>query len=199
MAIRSTRSSINFWMRIALTRRNRRTPHADIVTTQVRGMLRASVRRHRSHLERSLRLALNWKLMDLATATSRCGRLKGVPRFAAPEVEPLPEKRRRRGRSPPTRSRGFSHPCCSPPPGAPDHGIPAGGPRGPADLRSRQGSDAGQGPRVGRGLNGREVGLTAAGRAAGRTDRRRSRRCPGTARAGHPRRARGASGRRSPA
>jgi hypothetical protein len=31
MAIRSTRSSINFWMRIALTQRNRRTPHADIV------------------------------------------------------------------------------------------------------------------------------------------------------------------------
>jgi hypothetical protein len=47
MAIRSTRSSINFWMRIALTQRNRRTPHADIVTTRVRGMLRASVRRHR--------------------------------------------------------------------------------------------------------------------------------------------------------
>ena len=46
MAIRSTRSSINFWMRIALTQRNRRTPHADIVTTRVRGMLCASVRRH---------------------------------------------------------------------------------------------------------------------------------------------------------
>ncbi len=31
MAIRSTRSSINFWLRIALTQRNRRTPHADVV------------------------------------------------------------------------------------------------------------------------------------------------------------------------
>ncbi len=30
-------------MRIALTQRNRRTPQADIVTTRVRGMLRASV------------------------------------------------------------------------------------------------------------------------------------------------------------
>ena len=48
MAIRSTRSSINSLMRIAVTHRNRRTPHAEIVTTRVRGMLRASVRRYRS-------------------------------------------------------------------------------------------------------------------------------------------------------
>ena len=48
MAIRSTRSSIDFWMRIALTQRNTRTPHAHIVTTRVRGMLRASVRHYRS-------------------------------------------------------------------------------------------------------------------------------------------------------
>jgi hypothetical protein len=58
MAIRSTRSSINFWMRIALTQRNRRTPHADIVTTRVRGMLRASVRQHRSVFGRSDRSSL---------------------------------------------------------------------------------------------------------------------------------------------
>ena len=44
-AIRSTRSSINSLMRIALTHRYRRTPHANIVTTRVRGMMRASVRR----------------------------------------------------------------------------------------------------------------------------------------------------------
>ena len=43
-AIRSTRSSINSLMRIALTHRYRRTPHANIVTTRVRGMMRASVR-----------------------------------------------------------------------------------------------------------------------------------------------------------
>src|ERR1700674_3147767 len=35
-AIRSTRSSINSLMRIALTHRYRRTPHANIVTTRVR-------------------------------------------------------------------------------------------------------------------------------------------------------------------
>ena len=43
-AIRSTRSSINSLMRIALTHRYRRTPQANIVTTRVRGMMRASVR-----------------------------------------------------------------------------------------------------------------------------------------------------------
>ena len=43
-AICSTRSSINSLMRIALTHRYRRTPHANIVTTRVRGMMRASVR-----------------------------------------------------------------------------------------------------------------------------------------------------------
>src|SRR5260370_30125069 len=43
-AIRSTRSSINSLMRIALTHRYRRTPHANIVTARVRGMMRASVR-----------------------------------------------------------------------------------------------------------------------------------------------------------
>jgi hypothetical protein len=55
---------------------------------------RASVRRHRSHLESSLRRALNWQFMYLATAAWRCGRLKWMPRFAAHEQETFPEGRR---------------------------------------------------------------------------------------------------------
>jgi hypothetical protein len=46
--------------------------------------LRASVRRHRSHLVRSIRRALTWQFMDLPTAPWRWGRRKGVPRFATP-------------------------------------------------------------------------------------------------------------------
>jgi hypothetical protein len=46
--------------------------------------LRASVRRHRSDLVRSIRRALTWQLMYLPTAPWRWGRLKWVPRFAAP-------------------------------------------------------------------------------------------------------------------
>jgi len=68
---------------------------------------------HRSNLERSIRRALNWQFMDLPTAAWRCGRLKWVPRFAAPESETFPEKRRRLNRSPPNRSRGRPHPVAS--------------------------------------------------------------------------------------
>ena len=42
------------------------------------------VRRHRSNLERSIRRALTWQFMYLPTAPWRWGRLKWVPRFAAP-------------------------------------------------------------------------------------------------------------------
>src|SRR5262249_6449143 len=76
------------------------------------GAGRASVRRHRSHLERNRRRALNWQSLDLPTATWRCGRLH-LPRFAAPWPGPFSEKRRRLIRSPPTRSRTGPHPVAS--------------------------------------------------------------------------------------
>jgi hypothetical protein len=44
--------------------------------------------------------------MYLAPAAWRCGRLKGVPRLAAPRSETSPEGRTRLNRSPPTRIRG---------------------------------------------------------------------------------------------
>jgi hypothetical protein len=68
--------------------------------------LRASVRRHRSSLERRIRRARNWQFMELPTAARRCGQRKCLPRFAAPWSETFPEQRRRLNRSPPTRSRG---------------------------------------------------------------------------------------------
>src|SRR5262245_16521292 len=53
-------------------------------------LLRASVRRHRSNYERITRRALNCQVMYLPPAAWRCGRLKGVRRFAAPESETFP-------------------------------------------------------------------------------------------------------------
>ena len=76
-AIRSTRT-INSLMRIALTHRYRRTPHANIVTTRVRGMMRASVRPPECDLSctiRSDRLPLH---------TARKGRLITLPSTRIP-------------------------------------------------------------------------------------------------------------------
>jgi len=47
-------------------------------------LLRASGPTHRSNLVRSIRRALTWQFMYLPTAPWRWGRLKWVPRFAAP-------------------------------------------------------------------------------------------------------------------
>ena len=78
-----------------------------------RKSLAQSARRHRSNLMRSIRRALTWQFIYLSTAPWRWGRLKRVPRFAAPYSETLPEELRRLNRSPPPRSSGRPHPVAS--------------------------------------------------------------------------------------
>src|SRR5262249_45724594 len=93
--------------------RERSTGSSRRVRCLVRPILRASVRRHRSDLVRSTRRALTGRFLDLTTSPWRWGRLKGMPRIAAPESETLPEEWRRLNRSPPPRGRGCPHPVAS--------------------------------------------------------------------------------------
>src|SRR5262245_44581982 len=64
--------------------------------------LRASVRRHRSNLERSIRLALTWRFVHIPTGAWRRERPSYVPRFGASRTETPPEKRSWPNRSTPT-------------------------------------------------------------------------------------------------
>ena len=50
-----------------------------LLAYEARAALRASVRRHRSNLERGIRRALNGQFIDLPTAAWWCGRMRWMP------------------------------------------------------------------------------------------------------------------------